>query len=428
MTCEGCTSGVCIARNVPLSKAMRAQCSAGNGHIVDVLLKEIERKKTARAVQPKATSGPRRRSCSTSKRGKCTDCSNAGTLMMAAIQADTGQPVSCGSCKAYLLSLNRTSTHDHAAIVQKLFAEISWPPHWRATHGDKEGQRKRIAEIVSGVLASATTACPTPRPQRQQGPQRPPRKTVDRKSIPAVSRQPLAQIVPRPFTAKPRLTLLFHCWPNGDSWMRHVDYLRPVSGVFDRKIMGVATGPGTATMAEVRAAFGDSWEYLEVTNDKTLREVLTYRTMLEMVRSADENDVTFCLHSKGAQSHTAASRQIQWWTEAMYSTVAHNWQGVLSKMEQGYPVAGSFLRVGKHLQTRYGWHFSGTFYAFRNAVAFQKGVPGFASNFYGTESWVGHHFARHEAACMFAENCGDIYKENPQLELELNEWRRLNET
>jgi hypothetical protein len=372
-------------------------------------------------VNPQAKKAPQRKPCNAAKRGRCTDCSDAGTLMMAAIQTDTGQPVSCGSCKTYLLSLNRMSAHDHAAIVQKLYAEISWPPSWRAKHGDKEGQRKRIGEIVSSALAVATTTCATTRPK-------PARRAVVQKNIPAVSRQPLAQIMPRPFTAKPRLTLLFHCWPNGDGWKRHVDYLRPVSGVFDRKIMGVATGPGTATLAEVRAAFGDSWEYLEVTNDKSLREVLTYRTMLEMVRSTDINDVTFCLHSKGAQSHTAASRQIQWWTEAMYSTVVHNWQNVLSKMEQGYPVVGSFLRVGKHLQARYGWHFSGTFYAFRNAAAFQGGVPGFASNFYGTESWPGHHFARREAACMFAENCGDIYKENPQLELELNEWRRLNET
>ena len=366
-------------------------------------------------------STPQRRSCGT-KRGKCTDCSDAGTLMLRAIETDTGQPVSCGSCKAYLLSLNRMSSHDHAVIVQKLYAEISWTLSWRATHGDRDGQRKRIGEIVSGVLASATTACKVVKPHR------PPRETANRKNIPEVSRQPIAQITPRPFTGKPRLTLVFHCWPNGDNWKRHVDYLRPVSGVFDRKIMGVATGPGTATLAEVQAAFGDSWEYLEAPNDKALREVLTYRTMFEMVRSTDENDVTFCLHSKGAQSHTAASNQIQWWTEAMYQTVVHNWRNVLGKMEQGYPVAGSFLRVGKHLQARYGWHFSGTFYAFRNAIAFQNGVPGFASNFYGTESWCGHHFARHEAACMFAENCGDIYKENPQLELELNEWRRLNET
>ena len=215
-------------------------------------------------VQPKATVGPQRKSCGT-KRGKCTECSNAGTLMMEAIQTDTGQPVSCGSCKTYLLSLNRMSSHDHAAIVQKLYAEISWPQSWRATHGDKEGHRKRISQIVSGVLASAATTCKVVRPQR------PPREMANRKSIPEVSRQPLVQIAPRPFIAKPRLTLLFHCWPNGDSWKQHVDYLRPVSGVFDRKIMGVATGPGTATLAEVQAEFGDSWEYLEVPNDKALR-------------------------------------------------------------------------------------------------------------------------------------------------------------
>jgi adenine/guanine phosphoribosyltransferase-like PRPP-binding protein len=87
--------------------------------------------------------------------------------MMEAIQADTGQPVSCGSCKTYLLSLNRMSAHDHAAIVQKLYAEISWPPSWRAKHGDKEGQRKRISELVSSVLAAATTTCQTPKPVRR---------------------------------------------------------------------------------------------------------------------------------------------------------------------------------------------------------------------------------------------------------------------
>jgi hypothetical protein len=399
-------------RNIALKKTHQMICRENKPRIDAMLAGE-------KWVNPQAKKAPQRKPCNTAKRGRCTDCSDAGTLMLAAIQSDTGQPVSCGSCKTYLLSLNRMSAHDHAAIVQKLYAEISWPPSWRVKYGDKDGQRKRIGEIVSGVLAAATTTCQTPKPVR---------RTAVQKNIPAVSRQPLAQITPRPFTEKPRLTLIFHCWPNGDGWKRHVDYLRPVSGVFDRKIMGVATGRGTATLAEVRAVFGDSWEYFEVENDKALREVLTYRTMLEMVRSTDINDVTFCLHSKGAQSHTAASRQIQWWTEAMYSTVVHNWQNVLSKMEQGYPVVGSFLRVGKHLQARYGWHFSGTFYAFRNAAAFQGGVLGFASNFYGTESWPGHHFARHEAACMFAENCGDIYKENPQLELALNEWRRLNET
>lgn len=414
-SCQCELSGFCSVRNVAVKPTLQSICRTDKARVDAFLASDGKPPETKQKI------APQRRSCSTSNRGKCSECSNLGTLLTVAIEAETGQRISCGACRNYLSGLNRTSTHDYAAIVQKLYAEISWPPHWRANNGDKEGQRKRIGEIVSTALQSCTTTCATTRPK-------PVRRAAVQKNIPAICRQPMTQITPRPFTAKPRLTLIFHCWPNGDGWKRHVDYLRPIIEVFDRKIMGVATGPGTATLAEVRAAFGDSWEYLEVTNDKSLREVLTYRTMLEMVRSTDENDVTFCLHSKGAQSHTAASRQIQWWTEAMYSTVVHNWQSVLGKMEQGYPVAGSFLRVGKHLQARYGWHFSGTFYAFRNAAAFQNGVPGFASNFYGTESWPGHHFARHEAACMFAENCGDIYKENPQLELELNEWRRLNET
>jgi adenine/guanine phosphoribosyltransferase-like PRPP-binding protein len=135
---------------------------------IDVVIKYRERLSSSFTLPEliQQSAGPQRKSCSASKRGKCTDCSNAGTLMMAAIQADTGQPVSCGSCKTYLLSLDRMSSHDHAAIVQKLYAEISWPQSWRAAHGDKAGQRKRIGEIVSGVLAVATTTCKVVRSHR----------------------------------------------------------------------------------------------------------------------------------------------------------------------------------------------------------------------------------------------------------------------
>jgi len=117
---------------------------------------------SGRVVSGRVVSGPQRRSCS-SGRKPCKECSNLGTLLITAIETETGQRISCGDCRHYLSGLNRTSSHDHAAIVQKLYAEISWPPSWRAKHGDKEGQRKRIGEIVSGVLAAATATCPTPR-------------------------------------------------------------------------------------------------------------------------------------------------------------------------------------------------------------------------------------------------------------------------
>lgn len=251
-----------------------------------------------------------------------------------------------------------------------------------------------------------------------------PKRTVSAGVV--TSRTPITQIQPRPFTERPRLTLLCHCWANGDNWRRHVEYLKPVEGVFHRKIMGVAVNSGSAAFDDVCRAFGDSWEYIHVQNDKKLREVATYRQMFEMVQSVDENDVTFCIHTKGTQDRTAASQQVQWWTEAMYETVLYNWKNVLRKLEEGYSIAGSFRRNGGHFQTRYSWHYSGTFFAFRNAAAFVNGVPKIQQKWWGTESWPGSHFSTAEAACMFADNAGYIYKEDPQLEQALIEWRQLN--
>lgn len=103
------------------------------------------------------------RSCS-----RRQNCSNVGTLLTAAIEAETGRKVSCGTCRAYLESLNKIESPDHSAIVQKLYAEISWPPHWRSARVDKDGQRKRISEIVTGVLEAATKTCiPRHRPTRK---------------------------------------------------------------------------------------------------------------------------------------------------------------------------------------------------------------------------------------------------------------------
>ncbi len=158
--CQCELSGFCSVRNVAVKPTLQSICRTDKAR-VDAFLASDGKPPALRASK-----APQRRSCSTSKRGRC-DCSNVGTLLMAAIQADTGQPVSCGSCKTYLMSLNSMAAHDYAAIVQKLYAEISWPPSWRAANGDKEGQRKRIGEIVSGVLAAATTTCQTPKPVRR---------------------------------------------------------------------------------------------------------------------------------------------------------------------------------------------------------------------------------------------------------------------
>lgn len=92
-----------------------------------------------------------------------TQCSKVGSLLISAIESETGRKITCGTCRQYLTGLNRASSHDHSAIVQKLYAEISWPPHWREANGDRDGQKKRIGEIVSAALANAETCEPRPR-------------------------------------------------------------------------------------------------------------------------------------------------------------------------------------------------------------------------------------------------------------------------
>jgi adenine/guanine phosphoribosyltransferase-like PRPP-binding protein len=111
-------------------------------------------------VAPRRSSGPRK---------QCRECSIVGTLMRSAIERETGRRITCGSCGSYLKSLNTMPVHDAAAITQKLYAEIAWPPEWRAKYGDKVGQKNRIGEIVATVLAAAPAASCAPR-QRKPAP------------------------------------------------------------------------------------------------------------------------------------------------------------------------------------------------------------------------------------------------------------------
>ncbi len=227
---------------------------------------------------------------------------------------------------------------------------------------------------------------------------------------------------PLPFTGEPRLTLISHLWPR-PGWERHLDYLRPIEAQFDRMIVGVAVDDTTDTVERVSDTLGPRWEVRAFRNNAKLREVVTYPHLMQEAATVEINDVTFCHHFKGSQDHTRDSEPIRWWTETMYETVMANPEGVIAAMVDGMALAGSFRRFGRMLDTLYQWHYSGTFYAVRNAKAFGGGVPPFTQRWWGTESWPGDHFAANHAACLFGDNCGDQYKLTEQPRQELIEWR-----
>jgi len=237
---------------------------------------------------------------------------------------------------------------------------------------------------------------------------------------------PIIPRTPIPFTAQPVTTLVFHVWPHGDGWRRHLEKLAPIVDSFDRKILGVAYDHTTATVAEVVEAFGCDWEVVEVENNLDtrtgLREVATYQKIFPMLPTG-VNDVTFCAHAKGAQKHTARSEPVTWWTDAMYDTILYNRSGVIDAMDNGAGIVGSFRRHGNQLGVRHRWHYSGTFYAIRNHIAFNSGVPAFQQRWWGTESWPGDHFPLESSHCIFADNSGDLYSVAQQPRLELEQWK-----
>lgn len=239
---------------------------------------------------------------------------------------------------------------------------------------------------------------------------------------PTIPREPI------PFTGPPRLSLMFHVWPNGDGWKRHLSKLATQAHRFERKLLGVAYNrpDDVPAVVEEFEAMSPGWEVTATENGccgrKSLREVNTYKRMLPTLERG-VNDVTFCLHAKGVQRHTVDAPEIQWWTDAMYETVYDNIDEVVQCMQDGAAIVGSFRRFDQHFGGHHGWHFSGTFYAFRNCIAFSNGVPAYEKKWWGTESWPAYHFPPSASACIFGNNCGDVKAEIDKWDHELRKWR-----
>ena len=229
----------------------------------------------------------------------------------------------------------------------------------------------------------------------------------------------------------PRLTLMFHVYPHGESWRYHLEKLRPHLHRFDRLMLGIAHDPTTSSTGETVAAFthlDDRWEIYLAVNEQTrrgkqgLREVATYLKMLPDLHTTPD-DVTFCLHAKGIQPHVSNNDAIRWWIDAMYSTVYSNIDGVIAAMRNGASIVGSFRKHCPMFKSRYKWHFSGTYYAFRNCVAFSRGVPQYRRIWFGTESWPGDYFPIEASHCIFGDHTQDLYKVQEQPRTELDRWK-----
>ncbi len=207
--------------------------------------------------------------------------------------------------------------------------------------------------------------------------------------------------------------LLYHVCPFAAStaWRKNVAQVMKRIDLFNgRRCVAISTGEGMADPAEVRAAFGGSGvihHFIERPNSKTERERATFLPLLELVESIDPTEATFYAHAKGVAT-VGNAEGVMFWRNLMY-------HALLDDVELVRRSLAEFPTVGTHRKNRNvvypdgiatsPWHFSGTYFWFRNADVFSRGWrEALQPSGWGVEAWPGRMFAVEESACLAMEN------------------------
>lgn len=215
--------------------------------------------------------------------------------------------------------------------------------------------------------------------------------------------------------------LIYHIYPvmgNG-AWEWNVDNLCQRLWLFNgEKIVSIVTdshrkrqprGPDrarhkgmTASVDQVKARFGafaDEIDFIVTENDPNLREVLTFTPMMERL---PKTGVTLYAQAKGTTrrpDHIAHR-----WTQALYE-IYFDWASVTKQLKD-FPITGAFKKYGPGWspdQTQSDWHYSGSWFWFRNADLFARDWRKIDQFWSGIESLPSQCFRSDEAGCIFFE-------------------------
>lgn len=234
--------------------------------------------------------------------------------------------------------------------------------------------------------------------------------------------------------------LTFHIYPVAKfgAWQWNCDRLLAASHLFNgRRIVAIAVDGTTDSDFEVRRYLADfTDEFIVVQNNTILREVATWLPMLERLREHDsERDVTFSCHAKGVRHKLVPDESegstVFRWTQAQWELGTH-WPSI-EPLLQGHATAGAFRRYVSHSpKLGFGqWHYSGTFYWWRNRDVFRRSWRNVPKSFIGTEAWPGLLFAPHEAGVTLGDDVHDLYQMHywqNAIEPQLAKWRMEHAT
>lgn len=226
-------------------------------------------------------------------------------------------------------------------------------------------------------------------------------------------RPPAPPLAPLPPPVTPFVrNLLYHIYPTHAGrakgiWQWNVDQLLRRIDLFNgKRVVAIVTDKTTDPVDQVKTAFrGTVTEFIELPNNPNLREVVTHEALFSRVQTSDPSHVTLYAHAKGGRHGFAAEHGTspQLWTDMLYQSMLDYWPLVEERLTQ-FPVAGSFKKVGHGFQgSRSQWHYSGSWFWFRNADLFARDWRRIDRIRFGIEPYPSLHFSTDEAGLIFKD-------------------------
>lgn len=220
---------------------------------------------------------------------------------------------------------------------------------------------------------------------------------------------------------KAKFNLLYHITPIKNKYQWNLNEILKREAVFEngKMVFAVSQDVGLDSVEHVKKYLPEEErgkvEIFTVENHPVYRETVSLAPLLDRVRT-DKDSYTFYAHTKGITRGNNPA--IKLWTTAMYQWNLDNMSLVYS-MLQKYPVAGCFKRINKKCPDApkifklTDWHYSGTFFWFRNDRLFSKyNWRAVSKDRYGTETYLAKFFKTEEAGVLLGDDCPSLYKLN----------------
>lgn len=200
--------------------------------------------------------------------------------------------------------------------------------------------------------------------------------------------------------------LLYHIWPKKgktQSILYNITQLKRRLHLFNGiKVLAIVTGNTEFSPDEIVRLFNNSFDKVIVLpNDKNLREVVTFIPLFNEVSNYLDGHATFYCHGKGTTHDFNEKTTVHAWSDMMFEILLDYWP-YIEKLLSIYPIVGAFKKYNRLLHvSKAEWHYTGTYYWFRNDVVFKKDWRKVDQIWWGTELWPGIQFTKKEGGCAF---------------------------